>query len=229
MAVIVEKNSQDGARLKSISFPPSAQERDLALELDLLLQVRIPAIEEELIQEGLLPLEIPNEEAPSRGGSVALWWNLGRLFQPIVEDTRLVKPKERRFLWEAMRMYATQRIQRVDRGPSRVHWEYCYRVSKFPWTLVCRLNWDDWVFFLDSKSLRQEQRVDDWVRSRVEQLAKLSRQEFRKLTREINRKFRNKDTSVFDDTDLFRIYDQVLENALSESSKQKKFQKKKKD
>lgn len=229
MAVIVEKNSQDGARLKAISFPPSAEERDLALELDTLLQERIPAIETELIGMGLLPLEISFEEMPSRGGNIALWWNLGRLFQPIVDDKRLVKPKERRFLWEAIRMYATRRIQRVDRGPSRIHWEYCYRVSKFPWEFVKRLSWDDWVFFLDSKSLRQEQRVDDWMHSRMEKLSELSRKEFRSLTREINQKFKNKDTSVFSDSELSEIYDQLLEKVLSSRSTTQKTSRKRRN
>lgn len=228
MAVIVEKNNQDGARLKAISFPPSAEERDLALELDARLQERVPAIEAELVGMGLLPLEIPTDEIPSRGGNVALWWNLGRLFQPIVDDKRLVKPKERRFLWEAIRMYATRRIQRVDRGPSRIHWEYCYRVSKFPWEFVKRLSWDDWVFFLDSKSLRQEQRVDDWMHSRMEKLSELSRKEFRSLARAINQKFKNKDTSVFSDPELFGIYDQLLQKEMSDDSKDKKISTKKK-
>lgn len=221
MAVIIEKNNQDGARLKAISFPPSAEERDLALELDALLQERIPEIEAELINMGLLPIEVPADEIPSRGGNVALWWNLGQLFQPIVDNKRLVKPKERRFLWEAIRMYATRRIQRKDRGPSRVHWEYCYRVSKFPWEFVRRLNWDDWVFFIDSKSLRQEPRVDDWIRARMKQMAKLGRKELRTLARELNKKFKNKDTTVFTEMELYAIYDQVLERILNEQTEMK--------
>jgi hypothetical protein len=210
MAIIVKKDSRGAPEFKSLSFPPSQSERELAHELDLLLQRRIPEIENELIEKGFLKSDLPDEAAPARGGNIALWWNLGSLLKPIVEDERLVKPKERRFLWEALRMYATARIQRVDRGPSRVHWDYCYRVSKFPWQFVSRLNWDDWVFFVDSKSLRQEPRIDEWLQHRMKQVTGLNRQEFRTLARELNRVFKGKDTSVFSDKELFAIYDATL-------------------
>jgi 2-phosphoglycerate kinase len=78
------------------------------------------------------------------------------------------------------------------------------------------------VFFLDSKSLRQEQRVDDWMRSRMQQLSELSRKEFRSLARAINQKFKNKDTSIFSDSELSEIYDQLLEKVLSDRSTTKK-------
>lgn len=229
MAIIVEKDAEGRpSRIKSITFPPSIEERDSALELDLLLQKRIPEIENMLIEHGLLSSEIPDQSAPARGGNTELWWNLGCLLRPIVEDKHLVKPKERRYLWEAIRLYATRRIQRVDRGPSRIHWDYCYRISKFPWEFVRRLNWDDWVFFIDSKSLRQEQRIDDWMQSRMKKLLSLSRSQFRALARELNRAFKNKDTSVFSSEELFATYDRALKNVTTSDNNERGSHKSKK-
>ena len=211
MAIIVKKDSRGAPEYRSLSYPHPPSEREIAHELDFLLQRRMPEIESELIEKGFLKSDLPDESAPALGGNIALWWNLGLLLKPIVEDERLVRPKERRFLWEAIRMYATPRIKRVDRGPSRVHWDYCYRVSKFPWGFVSRLNWDDWVFFVDSRSLRQEPRIDKWLQRKMKAIAGLNRQEFRALARELNRVFKGKDTSVFSDEELFAIYDSVLE------------------
>lgn len=220
MAIIVKKDSGGEPEIKSLSFPAPPSERELAHELDLLLQRRIPEIENELIEKGLLRSDMPDEATPIRGGNIALWWTLGALLKPIVEDERLVKPKERRFLWEAIQMYATARIKRKNRGPSRVHWDYCYRLSRFPWQFASRLNWDDWVFFIDSKSLRQEPRINAWMQLRMKQVTGLGRKEFRTLARELNSIFKGKDTSVFSDEELFKIYDKTLESVSQQPEKQ---------
>ncbi len=211
MAVIVEKDTQGRPRFRSVAFPPSAEDRELAVELDRQLAKGIPAIETDLTAKGLLERELPQPGGQPRKGNIELWWNLGSRLAPFVEDTRLVIPRERVFLWDAIRMYATPRILRKDRGPSRVHLDYCYRLSRFPWSFVKRLQWDDWVFFIDSKSLRQERRIDSWMRKRIRDLGGLGRQGFRDLAKELNRRLKDKDTTVFSDDELFAIYDKALE------------------
>jgi len=212
MAVIVEKDRAGHPIFKSITFPPTQEERAAAIRLDGLLQRRVPEIETELTQKGLLlPAEIG--EHVSKTGNVELWYELGIRLREIADDEALVKPKERKWLWEAVKTYATSRIVRIDRGPSRSHMEYCYRIAGFTRKFVERFNWDDWVYLLDSKSFRQEPRADQWIRERNAKLSKLSRTELRRMVRQINAEFKNKDTSVFDDDELFKRYDQHLKNA----------------
>lgn len=212
MAIIVEKDRRGNpTSIKSVAFPPTGEEEKLAQELDALLSQRIPEIEAELITDGLMSAEILTGEAPAKGGNVELWYELGRRLQPIAEDQRLVKPAERRWLWTAIRMYATSRILRKDRGKSRLHLDYCYRVSKLPWECVERFHWDDWVYLLDSKSFRQEPRADQWIQSRVKRLTALSRWQVRHLVQRFNATFKKKDTSVFTDKELFTKYDRELE------------------
>lgn len=211
MAVIVEKDERGKpAVIKSVAFPPTLQELKVAEELDALLAKRIPEIEAELIQRGLLRVGLPSRNGPAKGGSVLLWYEVGGRLQAIVEDTRLVKPAERRWLWKAIRMYATRRILRKDRGNSRLHLEYCYRVSKLPWSCVHRLQWDDWVYLLDSTSFRQEPRADEWIQSRVEELSALRREEFRGLVQCLNAALKKKDTSILTTEELFSKYDAAL-------------------
>jgi len=212
MAVIVEKDERGNAvKVRSLTFPPAREEEELASELDELLRRRIPEIEAELVVAGLLSPEMPSAERPVSGGDTRLWYELGKRLGPMLNDDRLVKPGERTWVYEAMRMYGTRRILRKDRGPTRLHLDYCYRLSRFPWEFAQRLRWGDWVFFIDSRSLRQEPRVDKWLLTRIERIGTLGRAHFRKLAQELNAIFKGKDTGVFSDQELFARYDRALE------------------
>jgi hypothetical protein len=218
MAIIIEKDQRGNPTvIKSLTFPPTEDELRRAEELDTLLERHIPEIEKELIAAGLMAAEIPAEDAHGKGGNIALWYELGRCLQSVVENERLVKPAERKWLWTAIRMYASQRILRKDRGNSRLHLDYCYRVSVLPWDCVRKFHWDDWVYLLDSKSFRQESRADQWIQSRVQRLALLTRQQLRHLVQQLNGAFTNKDTAIFGQRELFTKYDAAL--SAEESSK----------
>lgn len=221
MAIIVERDRLHQPTFKSVSFPPTVEERATAVRLDSLLQRRIPDIEIELVNDKLLDAVIPDSQMSAKGGSVRLWYELGIRLQQIADDEELVKPLERKWLWEAVKLYATPRILRKDRGPSRSHLEYCYRLAKLPWGLVERFNWDDWVYLFDSKSFRQEARSDKWIGERIEELSKLTRAELRRLVREINGRFKNKETSIFDETELFAKYDKILKEISTRTASQR--------
>lgn len=219
MAIITAKDSKGNpTKIKSLVFPPTREEEKTALKFDAVIKKRIPFIENELITEGLLNPKIPNQQKISRGGNIKLWFAFGKKLREIIRDSKLVKSREYRWALEAVKMYATSRILRKDRG-SRLHLDYCIRVSELPWDFVKKLNWDDWVFFLDSKSLRQEPRTDKWLQNRIEKLSKLDRSRFRELAKRLNAEFKDIDTSLYSSQELFAIYDSILENIISDSSK----------
>jgi len=219
MAVIVEKDEAGNAiKVRSLVFPPTREEEDLASELDQVLRRRVPEIEAELIMEGLLGSEVPGAGRRPVGGDTRLWYEVGSRLSQILNDERLVKRGERPWVLEAVKMYGTRRILRQDRGLTRLHLDYCCRLSQFPWEFVQRLRWGDWVFFIDSKSLRHEPRTDQWLLSRIERIGRLGRARFRRLARELNAVFRGKDTSVFSDHELFDRYDGALRRIESEQS-----------
>ena len=215
MAIIIAKDSKGNpTKIKSLIFPPTKEEEKTALEFDTMIKKRILSIEDELIAEGLLDPQISPKEAFSRRGDIRLWFMLGKKLREIVKNSKLVKPREYRWALEAVRMYATPRILRKDRG-SRLHLDYCIRISELPWDFVKKLNWGDWVFFLDSKSLRQEPRIDKWLQNRIEKLRELDRSKFRELAKRLNAEFKDIDTSVYSDRELFAIYDSVLRDRVS--------------
>jgi hypothetical protein len=211
MAVIISKQAGGKAVMKAVPFSFSREEERLAHELDILLSRRIPEIERELSVAGL----IPSEGNDGRRGSTELWWKLGRKLAPIVENKRLVKPSEQHLLWDAIKMYGSPRILRGDRGSTRIHLEYCYRLGKLSWELVEQMHWDDWVFYFDSKSLRQERRIDLWLSDQIGWIHMLSREQFRDLAKRLNARFKNKDTEVFTNRELFAICNEVLATILA--------------
>lgn len=210
MAIIVRKDPEGKPTFKSVTFPPTDEELQRAKELDRLLRRRVGEIERKLVLEGLLAREIPRKGEPAKGGNVRLWYQLGRHLQLIADDSTRVKPAERRWLWEAIRMYATPRITRRDRGVSRLHLDYCYRVAKLPWDCVRRFHWDDWVYLLDSRSFRGEPRADLWIQSRVNELKRLTREQLRTTVQRLNVTFRRKETSIYSDEELLSRYDEAL-------------------
>lgn len=215
MAIIIAKDSKGSpTKIKSIIFPPTKEEEALAFKFDSVIKKRIPSIEKELINEGLLSPEIPSQQKTPRRGNIKLWFTLGKRLRELVKDNKLVKPKEYRWALEAIKMYATSSILRKDRG-SRLHLDYCIRLSELPWDFVEKLHWGDWVFFLDSKSLRQESRIDEWLQGRIEELRKLDRSKFRELAKRLNAKFKDIDTSLYSKRQLFTIYGSILKEVTS--------------
>lgn len=208
-AIIVRKYP-DGTveTLRSTRHPPSGELESEATELDLYLSRKIPRIENQLIASGLLAPAIPEEGA--KPGSASLWYALGCELAKICKKYRIEGKRERRWLWEAVHnLHATNRIKRAQRGRARNHFEYCFRLSKFPKEAAERLNWSEWVYFFDSRTVREEPRADQWLGRKAKRTTDIDRRLFRRFTENLNRRIRKMDTSVLDESELFHIYDTV--------------------
>ena len=211
MAIILEKDPQGKPKkMKSTVFPPTKKEEEIAIIFDNFLQKSIPEIEQEFIEKGLLSHKRLTKNPQ---GNVKLWFTLGGRVKKIIHENNLVKPSEYIWALEAVRNYMSPRLLRKDRG-SRLHLDYCIRVSDFPWEEIKRRNWSDWVYLMDSKSLRNETRADIWIRKNIKELSKLGRKQFRGLVQKINTELKDIDTSVYNNKELFSIYDSVLTGSL---------------
>jgi hypothetical protein len=210
-AIITEKYSGGNAKtLRSSSLPLSQDAVEQANALDRYLGKRIPAIELGLITTGLLDEKIPAEDSAKSRGNVRLWHALGTKLREICQERRVSGIRERRWLWEAIeKLHATERIKRAARGRTRSHFEYCYRLSRFPLSFAEKLNWAEWVYFFDSRTVREEQRIDEWLKSLVEGGERVGRIEFRPFTEGLNKRLRKIDTSVLSDAELFSVYDET--------------------
>lgn len=212
-AVITEKYPGGNVKTeRSDPFPPTPQLEAKAKALDAYLSKRIPEIEQELINSKLLDERIPLSERQKSGGSVLLWHALGQRLRAICEEQGVTDRsiRERRWLWEAIaNIHASERIKRARRGRARNHFEYCYRLSKFPIEFAKQINWSEWVYFLDSRTVREEQRADEWLTVLVRRHEPINRRMFRAFTQNLNKRIQNLDTSVLTRDELFGIYDKV--------------------
>jgi hypothetical protein len=211
-AIITEKHSDGRINYKSNS-PLTEELQEKAKNLDAYLQHRIPEIIKELRYEGLLKSQ--GKIQRSDEGSVNLWYSLGVKLRRICEDAEIRGKRERRWMWQALEnVYPTELIRRASRGKGRNHFEYCYRLSQFPIEFVKQIHWSEWVYFFDSKTVREEERIGDWLLLTVSKGTKISRVAFRQFVQILNKKVRRIDTSELSKEDLFQIYDSVLCQAL---------------
>jgi hypothetical protein len=193
-----------------------------ARALDKYLESRVPELIKELIDEGLLEENSRGNLKKQKEGIVQLWHSLGTKLREICDHAGIKGRRERRWLWEALEtVYPTRPIRRASRGKARVHFEYCFRLSQFPVEFAKQLHWSEWVYFFDSKTVREEQRIDDWLRAIVEKGIKIGRAAFRRFVQNLNKRVKSLDTSELSQEELFKIYDSVwcitLENVDSEA------------
>lgn len=208
-AIVVQKYADGSVEtLRSTQHPPSSDLEEHAKKLDAYLHRKVRAIERQLISDGLLAARIPEKGA--KPGNASLWYALGSQLTKLCQRCRIEGKRERRWLWEAIyNLHATNRIKRAQRGRTRNHFEYCFRLAQFPRVIAERLNWSEWVYFFDSLTVREEPRADRWLARKAKTTSDIDRRLFRRYTENLNRAIKKMDTSVLEEPELFHIYETV--------------------
>lgn len=159
--------------------------------------------------------QIPNSSDRKNQGNVLLWYALGLELRKICKEKEITGRRERRWLWEAIEnIHATDRIIRASRGRTRSHFEYCFRLSQFPINFAKQLNWSEWVYFFDSRTVREEPRIDKWLETLVERNEVINRNNFRQFTQLLNKRIRKLDTSILTQKELFEIYNDIFKKKI---------------
>ena len=175
----------------------SKQEREQADKLDRFLQQQMQAIERRLQKKRLLELK-------GKRGVLRLWFELGKELGKFVERTDLVSAEDRRFIWRALYDHAGKLVpnppyqdscppqtRRVDEP--RNHFRYCFLLAKkFPnFELVESVgDWSSWIDLLDSPTIRNDERILEWIASKQQSSAEDSRVDWlRKIINGIRREF----------------------------------------
>jgi hypothetical protein len=218
MAVIVRDNRLIGGKEVAIKIYKSKHlvtqaEKAQAERLDKFLEDKMTKIAEEMKENGLLKLK-------GKSGVIKLWYEVGKRLSFVMDKT-IVSEDDREFIWQALYDHAKELHpgkSRVER-PESNYFHYCYLVAQFEWEFVSLGDWTSWVEFFDSKRIREDRRIIEWLtlRSREKssgkwtQFTKGSRQDWiRKLTKPIRHRFQKRATTELSDEELFSELDEIF-------------------
>ena len=196
MAVIVaikEKGNYDYSSVKGVGIPE--EEKENARKLNDLTKKEMSKFNSKKHLKGKLK------------NKVELYWRFGSVLRNIFK-TGLVIPGERKIYWKNVRLHAPAQLLAKDRGPNRIHIEYCFRLAGYPKNLVLRRKWSEWVYLFDSPSINKENRFDDWDKNKIKKEEKyLSRGNTRLFIQCLNSILENKKTKDLNDDELLSCYE----------------------
>lgn len=158
-----------------------------------------------------LQTEIPQIEGDLKGeyGDGALYkYYLGKFLGELL-DRYEISYHERVGFWKEIKSLATQETRKRNEGKNatRNFYEQCYVLSRFGLETVEKLSWRQWQDILDRVGNREDERIFEWIRLRQE---KIKEADWREFEKGLHAYLKGKDTSVFDEDELFAIYDSLL-------------------
>jgi len=205
VAIATGKDEAGSLIIRSMVFPLTDEQIAQAKKLDRYLSIRVPEIERELKEEARKA-----KRKKLRQGDVLSWHSLGAKLRAICEEYSINAARERQWLWQSLQnLHASDFIKKKERGKTRNHFEYCYELSRFPIEFASLIKWSEWVYFFDSRMVREDSRVTDWLYKKAQADQSLGRQHFRRFVQKLNKRIGHLDTSVLTDGELFAICDTV--------------------
>lgn len=161
---------------------------------------------------GFLQDEIPNigkQLSTQYGDGVLYKYFLGRRLGELLEQYN-IQDKERVYFWNEIKNFASDKERkRADGGDAKTRkfYEQCYQLSLLEQTTVEKLSWRQWQDLLDRTTNREDDRIFSWIGIHE---PKIKESEWRGFEKALNLFLKNKDTSVFEDDELFQIYEMLL-------------------
>lgn len=173
----------------------SSKEKATIDEILYALQEEIPAIESDIAEE--------------YGQGVWYKYHLGIFLGQLLEKYEISISERRRF-WDEIKHLATQEKRKRNEGTyavTRSFYQQCYILSQQDKEVVEKLTWRQWQDILDRVGNREDPRIFDWLKHTTE---KIREDDWREFEKALHLYLKNKDTSVFDEEELFAIYDSIM-------------------
>lgn len=201
MTVIIKYDQDGKPQYRSARGIGSTEtERERARQLDAVLKKGLTSLKQRLTKAGLL-----NKDTQ---GNVELYWELGDFLRKVFFDSNLIDPTEKHLYWLNARLHVPKELLTKDRGPNRLHLEYCFRLAGFPKDTALRMKWGEWVYLFDRSGINREQRFDKWFKEKMQaEPDKFSRVDIRILAQTINGLLGNKETNDLSDEQLIWCYE----------------------
>lgn len=173
----------------------SSKEKATIDEILATLQEEIPLIEADLTS--------------AYGKTVWYKYYLGLFLANLLEKYEITVSERRKF-WDEIKYLAAKEKRKRDEGvnaDTRSFYQQCYVLSQQDKDVVEKLTWRQWQDLLDRVANREDPRIFEWLKRREE---KIREDDWREFEKALNMYLKNKDTSVFSDEELLRIYDSIL-------------------
>ena len=156
--------------------------------------------------------EIPQIESDLEsmyGQSVWYKYHLGLFLGSLLEKYGITVSERRRF-WDEIKTFATKEERRRNEGTdsvTRSFYQQCYVLSQQDKEVVEKLTWRQWQDILDRVGNREDKRIFQWIRQLP---GKIREDDWREFEKALNMYLKGKDTSVFENEELFSIYDSIM-------------------
>lgn len=159
------------------------------------LKEEIPIIEADLAEE--------------YGQTVWYKYNLGLFLSELLEKYGIAISERRRF-WDEIKDFATKEDRKRNEGTNAVtrsFYQQCYILSQQDPGTVEKLTWRQWQDILDRVGNREDERIFLWIKQLQ---GKIREDDWREFEKALNLYLKGKDTSVFEQNELFEIYDSIM-------------------
>ena len=223
MAVVVDYDVKGNPITSSLNgIGISDSERDKALELDKLLQIKLEILKKKLVSSKTMPKKGSKKKVES-------YWEFGSIMRKIFFQSNLIMPTEKSLYWLNVKLHAPKELLVKDRGVNRIHVAYCFRLAGYQKKIAIKREWSEWVYLFDSPSINKESRFDRWDETKIKDDIKYTnRENVRFFAQCLNSMLKNIETSDLKDEEIIKCYESAwfLSNELIknfENIKSKKF------
>lgn len=192
MAVLVELDEMGRKIYRGFLSSSETQKADLLLGF---LQDEIPSIGVTL--------------KATYGDSVLYKYFMGKRLEELLNEYD-VSEKERVYFWNEIKNFATDKERKRNDGgnsKTRKFYEQCFQLAQLDQGTVEKLSWRQWQDLFDRTTNREDRRIFKWIGIHE---PKIKEKEWRAFEKALNLFLKNKDTSVFEDDELFEIYEMIL-------------------
>ena len=159
-----------------------------------------------------LKTEIPQIEADLKatyGQSVCYKYHLGLFLGELLEKYEITIAERRKF-WDEIKDFATETERKRNEGTNAVtrsFYQQCFILSQQSKDVVEKLTWRQWQDILDRVGNREDPRIFEWIKNYP---GKIREDDWREFEKALHLYLKDKDTSVFEDEELFAIYDSIM-------------------
>lgn len=175
-----------------------------------MLSSKEKAIVDEIIDD--LKKEIPeieSELSAKYGNSVWYRFYLGKVMGSLLERFDISISERRRF-WDEIKLVASEEERIRNEGKNSVtrsFYQQCWVLSEIDEETVGKLSARQWQDLLDRVSNREDERIFEWIKHYP---TKIREDDWREFEKSLHLYLKGKDTSVFEDEELFEIYNSLM-------------------